>query len=153
MKIALVRVRGKVDVNRDIANTLDFLHLKYKNNCNIVDDTPNNMGMVQKVKDYITFGEIEKETFEKMLVKRGVMNGGKKISDETLKPKFNSISSFVDAFFEGKASFKDIDLKIPFRLTPPAKGFEKAGIKKPFSLGGALGNRKNKINELLLRMI
>lgn len=153
MKIAMVRIRGKVDVNQDIADTLDFLHLKYKNNCNVVDDTPNYMGMIQKVKDYITFGEVERETFEKMLVKRGIMTGGEKISDEALKPKFNSISDFADAFFEGRGSFKDINLKQPFRLTPPTKGFERAGIKKPFSLGGALGNRKKKINELLLRMI
>lgn len=40
-----------------------------------------------------------------------------------------------------------------FRLSPPKKGFERKGIKKPFSKGGALGNRKNKINELIKRML
>jgi large subunit ribosomal protein L30 len=33
------------------------------------------------------------------------------------------------------------------------KGFERGGIKKPFSMGGSLGYRKNKINELIRRMI
>lgn len=153
MKIAVLRVRGRVNVNRDIQDTMEFLHLKYKNNCNVVDDTPNYKGMLQKANDYITFGEIEKETFKDLLIKRGRMTGDERVTDESFKPKFNSIAEFTDAFFEGKTTFKDVNLKLPFRLTPPSKGFEKEGIKKPYTLGGALGNRRKGINELLLRMI
>jgi ribosomal protein L30/L7E len=40
-----------------------------------------------------------------------------------------------------------------FRLSPPIKGFGRKGIKTPFSLKGALGNRKEKINDLLTRMM
>ena len=40
-----------------------------------------------------------------------------------------------------------------FRLQPPKKGFERKGIKKPFTTGGALGNRKVKINDLIKRML
>lgn len=40
-----------------------------------------------------------------------------------------------------------------FRLSPPVKGFERKGIKKSFNIGGALGDRKEKINELIKRMI
>ncbi len=40
-----------------------------------------------------------------------------------------------------------------FRLNPPRKGFGRKGIKKPFSVGGALGNRKEKISELVRRML
>ena len=40
-----------------------------------------------------------------------------------------------------------------FRLCPPKGGFERKGIKTPFALGGALGNRKDKINDLIRRMI
>ena len=43
--------------------------------------------------------------------------------------------------------------KLIFKLNPPRKGFERKGIKTPFSLGGALGDRKNKINDLIKRMI
>lgn len=38
-------------------------------------------------------------------------------------------------------------------LHPPKGGFERKGIKLPFAIGGALGNRKEKINELLKRML
>jgi large subunit ribosomal protein L30 len=40
-----------------------------------------------------------------------------------------------------------------FALQPPRKGYGRKGIKIPFAKGGALGNRGEKINDLLLRMI
>ncbi len=40
-----------------------------------------------------------------------------------------------------------------FALQPPRKGYGRKGVKMPFSKGGALGNRGEKINDLLLRMI
>lgn len=40
-----------------------------------------------------------------------------------------------------------------YRLAPPRKGFERKGIKKSFSVGGALGYRGEKINELITRMV
>lgn len=40
-----------------------------------------------------------------------------------------------------------------FSLHPPRGGFERKGIKKPFNLKGALGYRKEKINDLIKKMI
>lgn len=37
-------------------------------------------------------------------------------------------------------------------LHPPRGGFERKGIKVPFSIGGALGNRGEKIIELIEKM-
>jgi large subunit ribosomal protein L30 len=37
-------------------------------------------------------------------------------------------------------------------LAPPVGGFERKGIKKSYSVGGALGDRKDAINALLVRM-
>jgi len=48
---------------------------------------------------------------------------------------------------------QNTDKKHVFRLQPPKKGFERKGIKKPFTTGGALGNRKYKINDLIKRML
>ena len=39
-----------------------------------------------------------------------------------------------------------------FRLNPPRKGYGRKGIKMPFRLGGAYGNRGEKINDLIMRM-
>ncbi len=44
-------------------------------------------------------------------------------------------------------------LKPFFRLSPPLKGFERKGTKHPFAMGGACGNRGDKMDALLKRMI
>ena len=56
--------------------------------------------------------------------------------------------------FSFKRKLKDVPgLKNFFRLSPPVKGFDRKGIKVQFSLGGALGYRKEKINDLIKRMV
>ncbi len=40
-----------------------------------------------------------------------------------------------------------------FRLNPPRKGYSKKGSKLPFVVGGALGYRGDKINDLIQRMV
>lgn len=45
------------------------------------------------------------------------------------------------------------NFKSYYNLNPPKGGFEKKGTKQPFNLGGALGNRKEKINELIKKML
>ena len=43
--------------------------------------------------------------------------------------------------------------KKTFRLHPPRGGYERKGIKVPFTVGGALGYRGEKINDLIKRML
>ena len=125
-KIAIVRVRGNVNIQKPIKDTLKMLRLYRKNYCSIYDVTPNILGMVNKIKDYATWGEINQETLKLLKEKRG----------EKIKNK------------EGKEVVKPF-----FRLSPPKKGFGRKGVKMPFNLSGALGNRKEKINDLIKRMI
>lgn len=40
-----------------------------------------------------------------------------------------------------------------FHLNPPRKGFGRRGIKTPYTMSGALGDRREKIEELIRRMI
>lgn len=61
-KIAVVRVRGLVKIRRDFVATLKMLNLNCKNNCIIFEDTPEKLGMIKKVKDFVTWGEINEET-------------------------------------------------------------------------------------------
>jgi large subunit ribosomal protein L30 len=48
---------------------------------------------------------------------------------------------------------KDGKLKKYFLLHPPRGGFERKGIKTPFTTGGALGYRGVKINDLIKKML
>ncbi|HIE33637.1 MAG TPA: 50S ribosomal protein L30 [Candidatus Altiarchaeales archaeon] len=155
-RIAVIRVRGRVHVRKSISDTLKLLNLHRVNHCVVIDSRKEYMRMLQKVKDYVTWGEINLDVFEKLLEKRGKLIGNKKIDNNYLKKnsKYKTIKEFSKAFMDFKSELKDIsDIKVVFRLRPPKKGYERKGIKKPYSLGGVLGHRGDRINELLEKMI
>ena len=139
-KIAIVRVRGKINIRKEIKDTLNMLRLYNKNFCTVVEDAPVLVGMIKKVKDFVTFGEINDETFSQLVETRGEQYKGRE-KDSKGKIEY-SRRYFV---------YNDKKLKKYFRLNPPKKGY--GSIKKPFLKGGGLGNRKEKINDLIKRMI
>jgi large subunit ribosomal protein L30 len=153
--IAIIRIRGRAGVNKKVNDTLDMMRLYKQNGCVIVPNNPQYLGMIKRAKDYITWGEIDKETFTLLLNKRGKVARNKPLTEGYLEKHLKKdMKSFVEEFFNFKIKLRDVPgLKLYFRLTPPVKGFERVGIKKPFSMGGSLGYRKNKINELIRRMI
>ena len=154
-KLAVIRIRGPVKVNKDIEGTMRLMKLYKKNTCVIVKNNKTTIGMLHKIKDYVTWGEVSKDTFRMLLEKRCKIMGNKNLSEEYLKDKTKlGYEQFVNEFFSSKLDLKQVPgVKLFFRLRPPIKGFERKGIKKPFSMGGVLGYRKDKINELLMRMI
>ncbi|NQU98353.1 uL30 family ribosomal protein [Candidatus Woesearchaeota archaeon] len=123
-KIAVILIRGLIGVNQTVKDTLFLLRLRKKHTCVVVENTESNRGMIKKVKDYVTYGEINDETLKSLISKRGKKNPKK----------------------EGRT-------KPFFELAPPKGGFERKGTKKGFKNGGALGYRGNKINDLIKRML
>ena len=97
--------------------------------------------MLKKVRDFVAYGEINKSTFEKLIEARGkIINKDKKLDSKKV----------IEELEKGK-KYEDLNLKPFFRLHPPRKGIES---KKHFSVGkGVLGNNKEKINDLILRML
>jgi|SRR3989344_4282944 len=153
-KIAAIRIRGTMGISNDKRDTLNLLRLFNKNYCVVLENNSNYIGMLTKAKDYITWGEINEEVFSLLLKERGRIAGNKRFMENYLNEKKFDLDNFVKDFFSNKKSLKDIPgLKRFFRLKPPLHGFERGGIKKPFSLGGVLGYRKDKINDLIKRMI
>lgn len=82
-KVAIVLVRGIIGASQEIKDTLKMLNLQRKNSCVIVPAVPSFLGMLRKVKDFVTYGELDAET-EKQLVD----SRGKKNSDGSLKKFF-----------------------------------------------------------------
>ena len=119
--IAVIRIVGEVGLDKDVKETLNRLRLKRKYAC-VVFEKPGEvqMGMINKVRDFSAFGEINKETYEELKKKRGLKD-------------------------------KRGNLKPLFSLHPPRGGIDS---KKHFGVGkGVLGNHREKINELILRML
>lgn len=154
-KIAVIRIRGIIGMDQRIEDTFRKLRLFKKNGCVVIDNRKDYLGALIRIKDYATWGEINEETFKELLLKRGKLPGNKSLNEDYLKEKSKlDIISFVKEFFSFKKEFKDVPgLKPFFRLGMPRSGFERKGIKVPFSLGGALGYRKDKINDLIKRMV
>ncbi|MCD6524039.1 MAG: 50S ribosomal protein L30 [Thermococcus sp.] len=153
-KLALIRLRSGIRARGEVRDTLAMLRLHRINHLVIVDDTPSYRGMIQKVKDYITWGEIDKETLVKLLRKRGRLVGNKPITDEYVKEKLGmSIEEFAEKVINGEMKLRDLpNIKPVFRLHPPRGGL-KGSKKRSFKEGGALGYRGEKINDLIERML
>ena len=154
MAYVVIRVRGIPDVNRDIAHTMDLLGLNRVNHAVVVPETDSIKGMLQKAKDYVTWGEVDQETLAAMLRARARVAGDDSVTDDYLKERseFATVEDMAKAIIENDYRMKDVDGAKPvFRLHPPVKGYE--GNKRSFQNGGALGYRGAKINDLINRML
>ena len=111
---AVIRITGEVGLRKEINETFNRLRLRKKYSCIIFEKpTPEQLGMVNKVRDFVAFGEISPEMYKKLVEKR--------------KTKINNF----------------------FRLHSP-----RGGIKTKLHFPkGVLGNHKEKINELIERML
>ncbi len=135
-KIAVIRVRGIRSMDPKIKLALEYLKLHKPNHCVVLDATPQNLGAIKKIRDYVTYGAIDEQTFEKLLYKRGE-KGGKLLRNTGADIK--------------KVAKEVSDEKVDpvFRLHPPRSGYK--DIKNHYPRGD-LGKRDN-INELIRRMI
>lgn len=148
-KLAIVLIRGLINVHPDIKKTLELLRIKQKHVCVVVDDNEINRGMLQKVKDYATYGSVDEAFFKEMLDKRVQMVGKSDVKIDSAK--------IAKEYFSGKVKLAEFETKYSikpfFRLHPPIGGFERKGIKMPFAKGGVLGNRKDAMKDLIAKML
>lgn len=148
----VIRVRGTTGVIKNIADTLDMLRLNRINHAVLIEENPSYKGMLQKAKDYITWGEIDSEVLVEIITKRGRIIGGDKVTDEFLSENtdYNSIEELANALINSEVKLADLGIKPVFRLHPPRKGYE--NIRSSVNEGGSLGYRGEDINALAKRM-
>jgi len=153
--MAVIRIRGIIDARPEVRTTMEMLHLRKKFRATLVTNDPTYMGMLNRIKDYSTFGEIDLATLTLLLRNRGELKEGGKITDEWLanNTEFKSVEELAKAIIEGKIKFNKINwLKPYFKLRPPKKGFKRS-TKRAWKDKGELGYRGNHINDLLRRMM
>jgi large subunit ribosomal protein L30 len=150
---AVVKVRGTISAQREARETLELLRLAKTNNAVLIDNRPSYMGMLYRVQNYVTWGEVSKETVTMLLKERGRFAGGEKITDESVeKLGYKSIDALADAIASCKVEYQKLSNVQPvFKLRPPSKGF-KGKTKRSFVAGGEAGYRGEKIRDLLKRM-
>ena len=152
--IAIVRVRGHAKVRHQAVTAMNMLKLNRPNHCVVLPQNATTKGMIQTVKDYVTWGEVGHEAVAKLLHQRGEVAGGEKLTDGYVKDnsKYPSILSLAKAIESGEARMTDVKgLKPVLRLHPPIHGYE--STRKTFVDGGAIGYRGEGIEKLIARML
>ncbi|MEM2108953.1 MAG: 50S ribosomal protein L30 [Candidatus Odinarchaeota archaeon] len=153
--LSVIRIRGTVDVNYEIEDTMKMLRLHKPNHLVLLDDRKSYVKMLHKINNYIAWGEVSADMIEKLLREKGRLQGNKPLTDEYLQSnsEFKSVKELAKRIHELKASLTDVKgLKPVFRLHPPMGGF-KGSKKKPYSMGGLLGYHGKEIENLINKML
>ena len=154
MTHAVIKVRSNINVKVGIRHTMKLMRLNKVNHCVILPDNEVSKGMLQKVKDYVTWGEVKPEVLARLILTRGKLEGDVPITTAYIKSntEYDTPLAFAKAVVSGQAKFTSLDgIKPVIRLHPPISGYE--GIKRAYTVGGALGYRGENINDLILRML
>lgn len=82
--IAIIRIHGQIGLKKPVVETLNRLRLRKKYVCRVFENpTAVDLGMIKKVQNFVSFGEIDEATYKELIGKRG-----KKDKDGNLKPFF-----------------------------------------------------------------
>ena len=149
----VVRIKGQVDVPHWAKTTLKLLKLEKKFRATIIPAQENTLGMLNKVKHYVSWQEAEVSMAMELLNKKGRKSGYKKITEEDIKKiGFKNIEELATSLAEGKTTMTKLKpLKPWFALAPPRHGFKKS-TKKLYTQKGILGPNKE-LGNLVRNMI
>ena len=152
--LAVIRVRGTTGVRPQAQKSCSLMRLHHINHMALMNESETLQGMLQTSKDYITWGEIDKETLIEVLKTRALLEGRKPLTEEYVKEKMGieSFSHIAQQMMEGQLKFSDIPGIVPvLRLHPPKGGYEY--IRSQYKKEGTLGYRGSEINILIRKML
>ena len=139
---AVVQLRGEVNMQGDIRDTLEMLNLGRVNHATLVPEEPTYEGMVTKVNDFVAHGEPSEETVALLLERRASPADSEDagaIDDEWVSEQtdYESVAELAEALVAEETTLTEAGLSPTLRLHPPRGGHK--GIKQPVATGGQLG--------------
>jgi len=136
----VIRISGQVGLSGEIKESLLRLRLKTKYSSTLLEETSQNEKLLRKIRDFVAFGKIDRETLKELIEKRAKpLKKGNKIEADRIVSTLES------------KSLAETGIRSVFKLHPPRKGIDS---KKHFGVAkGVLGNNKEKINDLVRRML
>ena len=152
---AVVQLRGEVNRQGDVDDTLSMLNIPKVNHATLIPDTDTYRGMITKVNDFIAFGEPSQEVLETVLAKRAEPLEGRQsdVDGEWLAEHtdYDDFGSLAEALLAEETTLREQGLSPTLRLHPPRGGHR--GIKHAAVEGGQLGKHTTEeINALLESM-
>lgn len=142
---AVIRITGMVNMKQKAEENLSRLRLRRKYACVLIDDSKKEIkGMLKEARNFVAYGDISNEMLVKLIEKRGQpIEKGKKIDAKKIDAK-----KIAENILKQK-NMDDLEIKPFFRLHPARGGIE---TKQHFPRG-VLGDNKEKINDLIERML
>ena len=139
----VVRIKGQADVPHWATHTMTLLKLDKKYRATILPIKENTLGMLNKVKHYVSWTEIDSTLAKELIDKKARKSGYRKVTSDDLKELgFSSSDELGTALSEGKATLSKLKpLKPWFALAPPRYGFKRS-TKKLYGQKGILGQNK-----------
>lgn len=136
----VVRIKGQADVPHWATYTMNLLKLEKKYRATILPAKSNTLGMLDKIKHYVSWIELDTGLAKELLDKKARKSGYKKITIEDITELgFTSIDELAAALSEGKAVLSKLKpLKPWFALAPPRHGFKRS-TKRLYGQKGILG--------------
>lgn len=144
--ILAIRISGLVEIPQKVNEALFRLRLRRKYTSTLLLPTKENLAILKKLRNTIAYGVIDAKTLEHLIAKRAQpIDKKKKISAESLA------NEILGEEKKGKLDLRSLGLKPFFRLHPPIGGID---TKVHFPIRkGVLGDNKEKINDLVRRML
>lgn len=151
---ALVQLRGEVNMNQEVRDTLSMLNIHSTNHCALVPETDTYRGMITKVNDYVAFGEPSPGVLSTVLRTRAEpAEGVGEIDDEWASENtdYDDVAALAEALLAEETTLREAGLSPSLRLHPPRGGHD--GVKHPTTEGGELGRHSTEeIDSLLTAM-
>ena len=129
-----------VNMSEKAEQALFRLRLRRKYSAVLMRPTKINLKILNNIRNFVAYGDINKETLTELIKRRA------QPIDKTKKVDAEKIVLELE-----KKELQSLGLKPFFRLHPPRKGIDS---KKHFGVNkGVLGDNKEKINDLVRRML
>jgi large subunit ribosomal protein L30 len=137
--IIIIRISGLVEIPKEVKETLFRTRLRKKYTAILLQDNPENKKLLNHIRNFVAYGQINQETLIELVKKRAKTLGKKKIDAEQISKELSNKSP------------EELGIKPVFHLHPPRGGIN---TKAHFPLKkGVLGDNKEKINDLVRRML
>lgn len=158
----VIRIRGINKVAPKVRKVLELFRLRQINNGTFVKLNKATINMLRIAEPYITWGYPSLKTVKQLIYKRGfVKHAGQRIPitdnfviERKLRAgyRIQCVEDLVyQVFTVGRVFRKVNNFLWPFKLNTPTGGWRKKN--NHFVEGGDFGNREEKINELVQRMV
>jgi len=139
--LAVIRISGKVKMKGKVEETMNRLRLRKKYSCVLIPEKPEMMGMIKDVRNFVAFGNIDEKTLIELIKARGKQAGKR-------NEKVKDAEKIAKEILAGK-KLEELGIKPWFGLHPARGGID----SKHHYPKGVMGDHKQDINKLLLKML